>query len=114
MHAVVFTAHLLNAVTQETSSAQPAGGSGSVSTSALAENLLAELSQSSTESSSHQPPAGGSSGSGNLAATAWIKKEDDDGQQNAVEESEVDIGMTAAQLLSSCKASGVCHLCVNF
>jgi hypothetical protein len=73
--------------------------------------LLAELSQSSTESSSHQP-TGGSSGSANLAATAWIKKEDDDGLQNTTVESEVDIGMTAAQLLSSCKAQG-CVGCIE-
>jgi hypothetical protein len=93
-------------VIQEMNSALPAGGSGSVSTSILAENLLAELSQSSADTSSQQPAAAISSVSGGLTATSWIKSESDDANKKADAESEANIGMTAAQLLSSCNALG--------
>jgi len=77
----------------------PSGGQGSVSTSMLAENLLAELSQSSSNPHSHLP-----------TSLSWIKKEDIETVSQKPSEntsSELNIGMTAEQFLASCK--GLCE-----
>lgn len=79
------------------------GQQGPVSTSAvLADKLLTELSQSSSDPLLHASVTGSST------ASTWIKKEDVETGPKAVVDSNLDmnIGMTATQILASCKGLG--------
>jgi hypothetical protein len=71
--------------------------SAPLSTSAIAENLLAELGQQTDGSNTVS------------SSTAWIKNEsaNESGTKHAVEAgSDVNLTMTAAQIVTSCKGLG--------
>ena len=74
----------------------------------LAENLLAELSQPTADTSSNMPVADSGTSPNCLTATSWIKKETVDSSQKTTTENEpeVNIGMTAAEVIASCKGLG--------